>query len=110
MGNIHNEKKEKKENENFIIGYIEIKEKNKKYRIINSYENVKKEEPGKWNLDIIQAQKNEEEIKNCNIFINNKKINFDYYYKFEKEGKYQIKYIFKKLIKSTNFMFYKCDN
>ena len=34
-----------------------------------------------------------------------KKIVFNYYYDFQNERKYVIKYIFKNLIQSTNFMF-----
>ena len=39
---------------------------------------------------------NEKEIKNCEIYINDKKITFDYFYNFNKEGTYIIKYVFKK--------------
>ena len=46
----------------------------------------------------------------CEIFINDKKIDFNYYYVFEKEGNYKIKYLFKKLVNSTNYMFSKCSS
>jgi len=83
-------------NEIIIIGIIEIEiEKgNSKQRIINSYENVKREDP-KWEWGKIKVLENEEEIKNCEIFINDKKIEFTYDYKFKNEGKYKIKYKFK---------------
>ena len=116
MGVNQNYNKEKPEfankalNENIIIGYIEIKESNQKYRIINSYENVKREEPKKSILNIYnKSKKNEKEIKNCEIFINENKIKFDYFYNFETEGKYIIKYVFKNLINLTNYMFYDCN-
>ena len=35
-----------------------------------------------------------------------KKIDFTYYYTFKNKGKYIIKYKYKKLLNSTNFMFY----
>ena len=52
--------------------------------------------------------KNEEQIKNCDIFINDEKIEFGYYYEFPKEGEYTDIYRFHTLLKSTDFMFYKC--
>ena len=53
---------------------------------------------------------NEDEIKDCEIYINDKKIDFTYYYKFNNKGKYIIKYKFKKLLNSTNFMFFDCNS
>ena len=61
---------------NIIIGNIKV-EKNRKQRIINSYENAKKE------YNNLIGEKNEEEIKNCEIFINDKHIDFTYYYTFK---------------------------
>ena len=37
---------------------------------------------------------NEKEIKECEIFINNNKMLFNYFYELEKEGKNEIKYMF----------------
>ena len=91
-------KKENKENENLeniIIGNIYIKEDNLTKRIINSFENVKKEKPYIINGE---SKENEKEIKSCEIFINDKKINFTYFYKFKKAGNYSIKYKFKNLL------------
>ena len=54
---------------------------------------------------------NEKEIKeNCEIKINNNKIPFDYYYEFEKEGKYKIEYTFKNELSKTCFMFMNCSS
>ena len=54
---------------------------------------------------------NEKEIKdNCEIYINDKLIPFSYFYKFNKKGKYTIKYNFKDNIKNMNFMFYLCSS
>ena len=91
MGINQNIKKERKDKigENYIIGYFEIKNNNRDQRIINSYENVKREKPEmKW--DKIKCGENEEEIKKCEIYIDEKKIKFKYYYNFETKGKYII--------------------
>ena len=92
------------EEESIIIGIIKVVKNNFKQRIINSYENAKK---GNKKLKGIE---NEKEIKMCEIFINDKKIDFNYYYEFEKEGNYKIKYIFKKLFNSTNYLFSDCSS
>ena len=92
---------------NYIIAKIEIKKGKLKQRIINSYENANREH--KFILsDEIKGIENEHLIKKSDIYINNEKINFNYYYNFSKEGIYINKYIFKKPLISTNFMFYDC--
>ena len=85
---------------NCIIGEIYIKEEdiNKDIRIINSIENSKKQ----------MEDKNEAEIKNCDIYINDENIGFSYFYKFKKEGKYKIVYVFKNEMINCNFMFFEC--
>ena len=70
---LENEEDKEKLNENIIIGNINIKENNLNQRIINSFENTKREESKKWDWTIIKAIENEEEIKDCEIYINNKK-------------------------------------
>jgi surface protein len=47
---------------------------------------------------------------NCELFLNNKKIDFYLEYIFKKEGKYKLKIIFKKLLKNTSFMFSQCSS
>ena len=94
---------------NEIISEINIKSNNSEERIINSFENTKRENPN-WDWNNIEMKKNEEEIKECEIFINDKKIDFTYYYIFKNKGKYLIKYKFKKLLNSCNFMFYGCKS
>ena len=93
-----------------LIGKIKIKNDNLEQRIINSYENVLTEVDKKMDWTKNKVRKNEKEIQNCQIFINDKKIKFTYFYKFPKEGDYIIKYKFKNLIESTNFMFYNCSS
>ena len=58
----------------------------------------------------MEGIENEKEIKMCEIFINDKKISFGCCYKFKNEGIYKIKYIFKTLFNSTNYMFYNCSS
>ena len=78
-------------NINEIKAEIEIKQKdiNKNIRIINSFEDYNRD------FEFDDNYKNEKEIKEkCEIFINNNKISFNYFYELEKEGKYEIKYMF----------------
>ena len=56
-----------------------------------------------------ENEENEKEIKQCEIKINDVKIPFGYFYKFEKEGKYKITYSFKIYLTKTSFMFYNCS-
>ena len=96
----------KNEINNHIIGEFDVKEDNQNIRIINSY--------GEWIREYKYEKyfilyENEKEIKeNCEISINDKKIPFTYYYKFDKKGKHIIKFIFKEKIKNTSFMFDGC--
>ena len=48
--------------------------------------------------------------ENCEIYINNELILFSYFYKFNKKGKYKIKYIFKDKIKNMSCMFFGCSS
>ena len=87
---------------NYIIGELDIKEDNQNIRIINSYEQSNRE---------YKFKKNEKEIKdNCKIRINDELIPFSYFHKFNKKGKYTIKYIFKNKITKTNYMFLGCSS
>ena len=99
------------------LGEENLKEENDlTKRIINSFENAQK--GGLYNILIIseiykknnQFKENEKEIKNCDIYINDQKIKFTYFYKFPKAGNYIIKYKFKNLLKATNLMFYNCNS
>ena len=102
-----------KEIYNIIIGEIYIKKNNinEDIRIINSFENFKRED--KWWKDSkdVYKSENENEIKeNTEIKINGKIIEFSYYYKFKEEGKYIIEYIFKNNLTKTNYMFSGCKS
>ena len=97
--------------QNYIITEIIIKKEDiqKEIKIINSYEQFKRE-TGFKNKDE-NKYSNEKEIKDkCEIIINNKKVPFNIFYEFDKEGKYEIKYIFntQNIINMTG-MFYGCN-
>ena len=94
-------------NGNMITGNIEVNTSNLNIRIINSYENFKKGHPDK-SIRIITGEKNENQIKQCEIYINKKKIPFNYYYNFPQKGIYEISYIFKEGLNSTNYIFADC--
>ena len=86
---------------NYIIAEIYISDfyVNKDIRIINSYEEVMRGYNDETKIEetekIIGKANNEEEIKKCEIKINDKLIPFNYFYKFPKKGIYTIKYSFK---------------
>ena len=93
---------------NYIIAEIDIKdsETNKDIRIINSYEEYQRNDDFR---PLVENKTNEKDIKDCEIRINNKLIQFNYFYKFKTAGKYTINYAFKNILPRTNYMFYKCE-
>jgi len=100
---IENENMESSEDEeilnNYIMAeiYIEDSYINKYIKIINSYENFIIGNNANISENDYINYYNEKEIKeNCIIEIENQKINFNYYHIFYKEGKYTLKYSFKK--------------
>ena len=98
---------------NYIICEYDIKKDklNQQIQILNSYEEVKRKNPKDWNWENIESIENEKEIKeNCEIYLNNKRIDFCYEYKFEKEDKNEIKIISKIPLSNTNFMFSSCSS
>ena len=84
-----------------ILNYLneELKEE-----IINDYKEI-----GKTDY-ILEINKDEINSSICDLYLNNKRINFSYKYKFEKEGKYSLKILFKRSIKNISFMFNKCSS
>ena len=97
---------------NIIIGeiYINKEDINKDIRIINSYENSKRELKWKDKDDDLEYLNEKEIKKNIEIKINEKLIEFTYYYKFNKEGKNIIEYSFKNNLTKTCYMFYDCNS
>ena len=99
-------------NDNYIIAeiYIEEEDINKDVRIINSFEQAKIE--FKWGDNENDNKfENEKEIKEkCEIKINNQKIPFSYFYKFNKGGKHIIKYTFNNNLTKADYLFYGCES
>ena len=98
-------------NDNYIIAEINIKDDdvNKNIRILNSIEEYKRSLSFEDKI-IKKEEENEQEIKKCEIRINNELIPFNYFYKFKKKGKYLIKYSFKNYLTKTNYMFSDCSS
>ena len=94
--------------DNYIIAEIDIKDEdvNENIKILSSYEEFFRANPGK--LKPNNLFKNEDEIKKCEIKINNEIIPFNYYHQFKSKGKYTIKYSFKNNLKCTCLMFGDC--
>ena len=123
-------KDDNEKNENYIIAKIEIKDeinRNKSVQIINSFEESNRlYKNNQYNMtetgilfnpnksysdiiDMIKKYENENEIKeNCELIIDYKKVPFNYVWQFSSIGSHYIKYIFKKPLTKTNFLFYKC--
>ena len=95
-------------NINYIIAEIDIKDNdiNKDLRIINSYE----ESMRCQGVNVLEDENNEEEIKKCEIKINNEIIPFNYFFKFPKKGKYIIKYSFPNYLTRINYLFNECES
>ena len=95
--------------QNYILAEISIKDDdiNKDIRILNSYEEYAKVN----RYDIEECYKNEEEIKKCQIEIDDKPIEFNFFHKFELKGNHRMKYWFKNnTINKTCFMFANCSS
>ena len=99
-------------NNNFITAEIIINQDNLNCQIINSINHYISLYPSFVidDEDFEEGNKIEQELKNSEILINNKRIKFDYFYNFKKRGRYTIKYIFKNPLTSLKFLFCRCDN
>ena len=110
MNKTKNKNMNNKKNENYIIAEINIKESdlNSDIKIINSYEQYKRD----INFEKREEEyENEKELKeNCEIKINDNKIKFSYFNQFKKAGKYTIKYLFKKNLINTGYIFGNCNS
>ena len=95
---------------NYIIGEICVfkKDISNSLRIINSYEEFNRSSK---NFYMKNDCNNEKEIKECKIEVNNKLLlSFSYGLKFEKEGKYKIKYNFTSILTNCNHIFANCSS
>ena len=102
------------ENNNYIIAEINIKEEDigKKVRIINSFEEYKRNH-GIYDIEEkdYYLYENEKEIREkTKIKLNNKNINFNYFHSFKEKGKYIIEYIFTNNLTKTDLMFAECES
>ena len=99
----------KDNNKNYIIAELYIKDDdvNKDIRIINSYEEYEKK--FKVQFPINPEKANENDIKNCEIRINEELIPFNYFHKFQKKGKYIIKYLFNNYLTNSSYIFCDCS-
>ena len=119
--NIINEKSKIEENinminlkENYIICEYDIKkeELNKPIQILNcldeDFKKILEERFKKIGIDDYKLEINDNEINNmnCELFLNNKEIDFCLKYIFKKEGKYKLKIIFKKLLNIILIVFF----
>ena len=89
-------------NNNYIICIYDIQES-------NLYQQIHILNHKFLALSTFMENIDKEEIeKNCDIYINNKKIDFSYTYKFYEIGKYTIKYVFNKALTNICCLFAGC--
>ena len=90
---------------NYIIAEIVIKEEDiiKDIRILNSHEETLRIDKS---VHKDKDLNNEDQIKKCEIRINDELIPFNYFHIFESSGKYTIRYSFKNNINNTAYMFF----
>ena len=92
---------------NNIIAVFETNKDNEKIRIINSFEEFRREN----RIEDVDEYHNEKEIKeNCEIRIDGEIIPFSYKYKFNRKGKYTIEFTFKNKMMKTNHLFSDCKS
>ena len=90
---------------NFIICEYNITELNKPIQILNCYEEANKEHSWLYGIN------NENEIRNnCEIYVNDNKIDFTFKYEFSKKGNNKIIIKFKNNMTNMNHMFYNCSS
>ena len=102
-------KKAAAHNEENIISskiYIDNENINKDILIINSYEEYLRR---KQSNNCAEELKNEKEIKECEIKIDDKLFNFSYTYKFDTVGEHTIIYKFKKNLTNLSCLFCDCS-
>ena len=97
--------------ENYIIATFNIYTENiyGNVRIINSFEHFKGKKSDIQLNDLKKYESNQEKIKDCEIYINNQRIPFNFFHKFNKKGEYTIKYKFNQILTNISFMFAECE-
>ena len=99
-------------NKNEILCIYEVVNNEKEIQLLNDYnlENYWKNK--EFEELYLEAKKINKKFfeKNIEIFINDKKLEFDYKYKVNKEKEIKVKYKFKKNLNNASFMFFKCSS
>ena len=104
--------KDEKKDKNYIKCVYDVKKLNEETKILNCLDLNKKKELEKYStIPINTFHSNEEEIKNfCDLYYNNKKIDFTFNYTFLKKGENKIKIRCKNPMKNTICLFNKCES
>ena len=112
-----NKEEESKDNNFIICEHILSKtEINKNTYILNYIDYIRKKKLEmrykELNINDLTFDINNNEIngKNCEMYINDKLIDFSIIYKFPNEGKYKIKIVFKKQLTNISYMFCYCTS
>ena len=63
-----------------------------------------------YDIDLYKEGRNNINGENIELYINDKKVSFSYKYKSDEKGEIKVKFIFKKLIRSTHDMFTYCSS
>jgi len=100
--------------ENYITGTFHLHYFHDCATIIGSYEEYYKIWKDDWDPpDYDKSQENEDQIKDCEIYVNGKKINFTYKYECQEKNPgnytYNIVYKFNKPLVNAGFLFYMSD-
>ena len=101
--NINNKKDESPKNEIICI-YNKQKDE---INLLHDYKEDIKDWDEELKKSYIEGNNNINE-KNIDIYVNDKKLPFNYKYKSNEKGNIKVKFIFKKLLTSTSFMFLGC--
>ena len=105
LNNNDNKKEEMLKNEIICI----YNKQKKEIKILHDYTKNMDKWSDKEKKSYIEGKNNIND-KNIDIYINDKKIKFNYKYESNEKGDIQIKFVFNKLLTSTNHMFYGCTS
>ena len=116
--NNKNEENKKEETQKNEITCIYNKRKDEIYLLhdytinINDWDEEYKKSyiEGKNNINENNINENNINENNIDIYINDKKMKFNYKYKNNEKGNIKVKFIFKKLLTSTSYMFSDCSS
>ena len=96
--------------QNYIIKCIYIPDKNKaEINLLHDYNKNINDWNKKYKKEYLEAKKEISE-ENIEIYVNDKKIKFDYKYKIIDSNEINVKFKFKKLLTNTNYMFDGCSS